>query len=426
MQSLIENRLLELKGLLEKIAKGQKVENLEYHVYASMEENPGDTPKGYRLIESTNFREQARFVKDILQHKNCPPGLKLLIHTTENYGTMVTFGQDRVRAPIKSILEGLTGGKCVAANLTIHLVGDDSAKSHLLPDEAALLAKGLSDGKCPKNLLVKVDSLDVRNQKLSENCPNIYDNFQKLISAKKSSNCSFGFKIDFKKSTVNENTYNTLNNELLDQQTNLKQERENASKVIESIKSSIEIQVLNEIKRLNSSQSTDCKTRKTNIDELSGKIAKYLDGVLKVINNPTEDLLVKQENNENNLQSGEDVSKAIFEQDDIDTSIGVVNNDNLGDYSDLKLFRFDLNWNDSLFKGIAKIIDEELRSKNFKKEYNYYKELGIKILNIVTGILFPLALVKYATTGSLFYSTVGKTQETVDKVRDIAQQNLKQ
>ena len=77
-------------------------------------------------------------------------------------------------------------------------------------------------------------------------------------------------------------------------------------------------------------------------------------------------------------------------------------------------------WKNNLRTNLETEINTALESSKFDKKYTSFVKFCKNLLNLVTGLIFPCALIKYATTGSAFYSTVGKSQEAVVETLNIS------
>jgi hypothetical protein len=75
----------------------------------------------------------------------------------------------------------------------------------------------------------------------------------------------------------------------------------------------------------------------------------------------------------------------------------------------------DLNSWKPAYQDKITIAIKECLNKNGLDKYNDLEKIGIAILNCVTALLFPLALIKKNITGTFFFSTVGKSKEIVEE-----------
>jgi hypothetical protein len=89
-----------------------------------------------------------------------------------------------------------------------------------------------------------------------------------------------------------------------------------------------------------------------------------------------------------------------------------------------KLSADNLNdWEQTYQKELSVLIKKSLKDKNLDK-YNVFEKLLRSVLNLVTAILFPIALYKKNRTGTYFFSTGGKTKDTVDEADEMVEHSL--
>lgn len=74
-------------------------------------------------------------------------------------------------------------------------------------------------------------------------------------------------------------------------------------------------------------------------------------------------------------------------------------------------------WRGFFYHELSYVINDRLGDNNLNK-YSGLDKLKIHLLNPLTALIFPVALIKKATTGSFFFSPVGKTKEAVMDARD--------
>jgi hypothetical protein len=81
----------------------------------------------------------------------------------------------------------------------------------------------------------------------------------------------------------------------------------------------------------------------------------------------------------------------------------------------------DWRWDTHLQQALEIDIKSVLDSPALKK-YTDLQKFGIYLLNLITALIFPIAIIKYAMTGSAFFSTVEKSREVVENTLDICNQ----
>lgn len=74
-------------------------------------------------------------------------------------------------------------------------------------------------------------------------------------------------------------------------------------------------------------------------------------------------------------------------------------------------------WRGFFYHELSYVINDRLDDNSLNK-YSGLDKLKIHLLNLLTALIFPVALIKKATTGSFFFSPVGKTKEAVMDARD--------
>lgn len=80
----------------------------------------------------------------------------------------------------------------------------------------------------------------------------------------------------------------------------------------------------------------------------------------------------------------------------------------------------------ALKRSVEKVIQDNLLNNNLDKYRDWRKELGLTLLNVLCAITLVTPLLKYAITGSCFFSTKGKTQEAATAALvEIQNMNLK-
>ena len=319
--------------------------------------------------ELSIFAKQANVIKKILQHPKCPENLSIEITLTDNYGTYAS-DTNRTRTPLGPIFEALASGKCTARGLNIKLVGG------VLSSEMCILVRGLKEGKCPNNLHITFETLEVPSSDFSEKLKRVHT--FNLIEALKSPDCPSGLKIEYpgyeKTEGRKRNHYSnhycyeakpdiTDLNRLC---TNGNYDRENIHRNIYKIYVAIEKELSSEISRLG---GKDAVRREA------------LETLLTGISTTCNDAIT-------NAQTC-----------DVDTT---------------------WEWKNNLRENLEKDIKSALDTSSFDKKHTALEKFGKKLLNLITGILFPLALIKYAATGSAFFSTVGKSHEAVEKTLNIS------
>lgn len=280
----------------------------------------------------------------------------------------------------------MASGRCKAKGLTIdflkhHLENPEVSVIDMIGQDAMFIfIEGLKNGRCPINLKIKLPTLDYAY--LNPNPTDQYsiNNYaQKLNQALESPNCSHGLQLTVETPTnlqeKNEGgVYSTIlvdEWKLSDKLMKGKQDRQNITKKIDQIKSKIDHIFLTELDRLAESKSPDAKKRGDNLTAFKVEMGKFFEKQKIKIQNETE-------SNETYL------------------------------------------WRENLNKDLNEIIQKTLTDSSLKKDIGYYQKIAIQVLNVFMAIAFPFAGLKYALTGASFFSTVGKSYETVEQLQDIA------
>ncbi|MDF1684933.1 MAG: hypothetical protein P1U36_09820 [Legionellaceae bacterium] len=313
-------------------------------------------------------------IKKILQHPKCPENLSFEITLTSNHGTYAC-GSNRTRTPLAPIFKALASGKCTTRGLKIKLVG---GANHVLSHEMEILVKGLKEGKCPNNLQIDFGALKIFNPDTS--APSATNDWS-LLEALQSPHCPSGLSIQYrgyKETTVDrkrDNPHWNLHRDLC----------------------------FHELARLCTSGSYDRENIQRNISKIYSTINKELSSELSRLG---EKDAVRKEALEALQQSIHTICE--------DAKTHVKTCDPNATWK----------WKDSLRTDLEKAIKTSLDGTKLDKHHTDFEKFGKHLLNIITGMLFPLALIKYAATGNAFFSTVGKTHEAVEKTLDISK-NIK-
>ena len=307
------------------------------------------------------FHEVEKVIKKVLQHPDCPP-LTFNIELNNRY--------KGIRPPFAIIFEPLTSGQCIARGLTINLIGEEAGEeAHVLPEEMAVLVKGLTEGKCPENLTINFKTLYIATKPGEANKTNAWA----LKKALEHPNCPSGLVLTHKDDndlgqSERGPESQKLYKEFMELCKDGKYDRKNICKKIDDIQVAINKELETEINRLGEKDSTRSEileTLKTDIRNICQQKKGFYDKYC--------------------------------------------------DRSETHTWKTDL-------KGeLEKKINDALNDKSINKKHTDFEKYGKYLLNVITGLIFPLAIIKYATTGSLFYSTVGKSHEAVEKVLTMAQ-----
>ena len=351
-----------LETLLNNIEQS-KVDDIDFtkeiQVYDELNANLNAKQKSEELLI---FAEQTKVIKQILQHPKCPQNLKFKIMLTNNHGSDALLS-GRIRTPLEPIFEALTSGKCTALGLEIKLEG---TANHVLPSEMKILVKGLTEGKCPHNLHITFGPLDIAPVE-PDTCR--ATNAWNLLDALKSPNCPSGLNIEYKV-LDNDPRVDGKSREKYEELkrlcTNGNYDRINIKQKINHINDAIQKELSTELERLGEKDNA----RKEALTELLNSIIAICNKEMELIENcnPNRTWI----------------------------------------------------WKKILQENLEKIIRQHIKTSKLDKKYTSLEKFGKNLLNLITGMLFPLAMIKYAATGSAFYSTVGKTHEAVEKALNIS------
>jgi hypothetical protein len=320
--------------------------------------------------ELRDFDRQANALANLLKSGRCPAGIQIRFYLTNEHGYFADLG--RTRTKILPILKALGSGKC-PEGIEIFLEGPAARQqvihnpvrtTHPYLEEMETIIKVLSSGKAPANLYLH----------LGQMCAYTSLGIERLIPVLRSGMCPPGLNIEYERELVR------LSNVSAAEQTKIYDQFD---------------------KLLKTYELTDNKNHINKISQkITHEIANERKSLLKRKHVTTAADLKEIDRNRYKVLENLTTRVTLI----VASEIKAITANNKHD------------WKKTYQDKLVKAIETSMKDPALDK-YGTLQKFFRKLLNVTTVLFSPI---KRLATGTFFYSTSGKSKDTVAKTLKIA------